>query len=62
MPIRRFLRSKLWVGFKIAEYNFKKLLVKLLQITAAALVKFFITTFIQFYNIFKYNKLEFEIA
>ena len=60
MPIRGLLRSKLWVGFKIAAYNFKKLIAKLFEITADALVKFFIVTFIQFYNIFKYNKFELE--
>jgi hypothetical protein len=31
MPIRGLLRSKLWVGFKIAAYNFKKLLKQFLE-------------------------------
>ena len=62
MPIRGLLRSKLWVGFKIAAYNFKKLLAKLLKITAGALVHFLITTFILFYSIFKHNKLEFQMG
>ena len=31
MPIRGLLRSKLWVGFKIAAYNFKKLVKWLLE-------------------------------
>jgi len=60
MPIRGLLRSKLWVGFKIAAYNFKKLLAKLSKIAAAALVKSFIAIFMPFYNIFKYNKFELE--
>jgi len=60
MPIRGLLRSKLWVGFKIAAYNFKKLLVRLLKPTAGALVHFLITTFILFYSIFKYHKFELE--
>lgn len=62
MPIRGLLRSKLWLGFKIAAYNFKKLLAKHLKITADALVKFFIDSFMLIYNIFEYNKLEFEIV
>ena len=60
MPIRGLLRSKLWVGFKIAAYNFKKLLAKLFKITADALVKLFIAIFMHFYSIFKYH--EFEIS
>jgi hypothetical protein len=31
IPVRGLLRSKLWVGFKIAAYNFKKLLKQLLK-------------------------------
>lgn len=31
MPVRGLLRSKLWVGFKIAAYNFKKLLSQFLK-------------------------------
>lgn len=62
MPIRGLLRSKLWVAFKIAAYNFKKLLVKLLEISAATLVKFFIVTFVQFYSILKFNKSEFKMV
>lgn len=62
MPIRGLLRSKLWLGFKIAAYNFKKLLVSLLKNTADALVKFFISIFLLFYNIFKHNKLKFGMA
>ncbi|MBU3128735.1 transposase [Clostridium tagluense] len=62
MPIRGLLRSKLWLGFKIVAYNFKKMLVNLLKNTAGALFKFFIATFLLFYNIFKYSTLKFEIA
>ena len=62
MPIRGFLRSKLWVAFKIAAYNFKKLLVKLLEVSSAALVKFFIVTFVQFHSILKFNKSEFKMV
>ena len=61
MPIRGLLRSKLWVGFKIAAYNFKKLLVNILKNTADALIKFFIAYFLLFYNILKCNKLKFGI-
>ncbi|MEG0051509.1 MAG: transposase [Terrisporobacter sp.] len=32
MPVRGLLRSKLWVGFKIAAYNFKKLLKQFLEL------------------------------
>ncbi|MFT5873981.1 MAG: accessory gene regulator protein AgrB, partial [Clostridium sp.] len=56
------LRSKLWLGFKIAAYNFKKLLVNLLKNKADALIKFFIAIFLSFYNIFKFNKLKFGIV
>jgi hypothetical protein len=62
MPIRGLLRSKLWLGFKIAAYNFKKLLSGLLKITPDALVTFFSATFIFYYKFFKCNKIEFEIA
>jgi hypothetical protein len=62
MPIRGLLRSKLWLGFKIAAYNFKKLLVNLLKNKADALIKFFIAIFLAFYNIFKFNKLKFGIV
>ena len=62
MPIRGLLRSKLWVGFKIAAYNFKKLLVNLLKNTAYALIKFFIAIFLLFCNVFKNDMLKFEIA
>ncbi|WP_268038706.1 transposase [Clostridium estertheticum] len=61
IPIRGLLRSKLWVGFKIAAYNFKRLLVNILKNTADALIKFFIAIFLLFYNIFKCNKLKFGI-
>jgi len=56
MPIRGLLRSKLWVGFKIAAYNFKKLLVKLPKITADVLAYFLFVIFMLSYNIFKYEK------
>jgi hypothetical protein len=62
MPIRGLLRSKLWLGFKIAAYNFKKLLANLLKNTADALIKFIIAIFPLFCNVFKNDKLNFEIA
>lgn len=62
MPIRGLLRSKLWLGFKIAAYNFKKLLVNLLKNTADALIKFFIDIFLLFYSIFKCDRLKFKIV
>ncbi|WP_304519787.1 transposase [Clostridium estertheticum] len=62
IPIRGLLRSKLWVGFKFAAYDFKKLLVNILKNTADASIKFFIAIFLLFYNIFKYNKLKFGIV
>ena len=48
MPVRGLLRSKLWVGFKIAAYNFKKLLVQLLKSGAIALFKLFLSHIIVF--------------
>ena len=58
MPIRGLLRSKLWVGFKIAAYNFKKLLAKLFKITADALTTSFIAIFIIFCKVIRYHELE----
>ena len=41
MPIRGLLRSKLWVGFKIAAYNFKKLLAQIVKTGSIALINLF---------------------
>ena len=59
MPIRGLLRSKLWVGFKIAAYNFKKLLKQFLEsgidcffniiaCILAAIIKYFKLYFLEF--------------
>ncbi|WP_163216194.1 transposase [Clostridium thermarum] len=48
MPVRGLLRSKLWVGFKIAAYNFKKLLAQLLKKGEVALANLFFTFLLNF--------------
>lgn len=62
MPIRGLLRSKLWVGFKIAAYNFKKLLKQLLESGIDYLFDAILLIFTVIINYFKFYFLEFEIV
>ena len=62
MPIRGLLRSKLWVGFKIAAYNFKKLLKQFLESGIHYLFYLIVAyIFAVIINYFKFYFLEFEI-
>ncbi|MDR3598357.1 transposase [Clostridium sp.] len=62
MPIRGLLRSKLWVGFKIAAYNFKKLLKQVLESGIDYLFNVILVIFTVIINYFKFYFLEFEIV
>ena len=60
MPIRGLLRSKLWVGFKIAAYNFKKLLKQFLEGGIPYLLNLITDIFAVILNNFKFYFLKFE--
>lgn len=61
MPVRGLLRSKLWVGFKIAAYNFKKLLSQFIKVGSTHFVNLFFDIFICFYKNFKLYHSEVEL-
>ena len=61
MPIRGLLRSKLWVGFKIAAYNFKKLLAQFLSVGTNALTSLFLAINFIFFNKLSFYNLEAEL-
>lgn len=60
MPIRGLLRSKLWVGFKIAAYNFKKLLKQFLESGRDYLLNIICYIFAVIINCYRLDFLEFE--
>ena len=62
MPIRGLLRSKLWVGFKIAAYNFKKLVKQFLQGGIGYLFNLVLSIFSVIINYLKFYFLEFQIV
>lgn len=62
MPIRGLLRSKLWVGLKIAAYNFKKLLKQFLESGFDYWFNTILSIFTVIINYFKFYFLEFEIV
>lgn len=64
MPVRGFLRSKLWFGFKVAAYNFKKLLKRLFLTNNITLISFTLAIINIFCNqIYKFfNNKEFEFS
>lgn len=61
MPVRGLLRSKLWVGFKIAAYNFKKLLAQFLSQGIFAVVSLFLAAIISFFREFNFYGLKVEL-
>ena len=60
MPIRGLLRSKLWFGFKIAAYNFKKLLKQFLESGIDCFLNIIACILAVIINCFKLYFLEFE--
>ena len=62
MPIRGLLRSKLWVGFKIAAYNFEKMVKWFLEMGINYLFNAILFIFSVIINYFKFYFLEFEIV
>ena len=62
MPIRGLLRSKLWVGFKIASYNFKKLLKQFLGRGVDHLFNAILSIFSVIINYLKFYFLAFQIV